>query len=105
MSEFATASSKLIEGLNNFIKTRSAVKENFQFWNQFLHMLEVVYDLLRADCEGIWELHLDAVQCALYLFTAFNSTNYLRWCSVYLEDMLQTAPSVYKNFSNANFSI
>ena len=66
------------------------------------------YDLLRADREGIWELHLDAIQRALYMFAAFNSTNYLRWCSLYLEDMRGlsvTAPSVYKQFSNGNFSI
>jgi len=87
MAEFATASNKLTGDLNNFIKTRSTVNENFHFWTQFLRMMDVVHDLLRADHEGIWELHLDAVQRALYLFVAFDSTNYPRWCSVYLEDI------------------
>lgn len=38
----------------------------------------------------------------------FSPTIYLRWCSVYLEDMRrlpETAPSVYENFSSGNFSI
>jgi hypothetical protein len=108
MAEFVTASAKLAEDLQNFMKTRSALNENFHFWSQFLQMMDVVHDLLRADREGIWELHLDAIQHALYLFAAFHSTNYLRWCSVYLEDMRclnQTAPSVYENFSKGNFSI
>ena len=70
--------------------------------------MTVVRDLLRADREGLWGLHLDAVQRALYLFTAYDSTNYLRWCSLYLEDMRrlpETAPSVYENFARGNFSI
>ena len=71
-------------------------------------MMAVVRDLLRADREGLWELHFDAVQRALYLFAAFDSTNYMRWCSLYLEDTRRlpaTAPSVYENFSKGNFSI
>ena len=70
-------------------------------------MMDVVHDL-RADREGIWELHLDAVQRALYLFAAFDCTNNLRWCSVYLEDkrrLSHTAPSLHSYFSNGNFSI
>ena len=71
-------------------------------------MMATVNDHLRADREGIWELHLDAVQRSLYIFTAFDATNYLRWTSLYIEDMRQlpkSAPSAYKNFSNGNFSI
>ena len=109
LSKFTAESSiKFVEDLENFITERSAINENFKFWANFLEMMKIVYDLLRADCEGIWELHLDAIQRALYMFAAFNSTNYLRWCSLYLEDMRDlsvTAPSVYKQFSNGNFSI
>ena len=70
--------------------------------------MDVVYDLLRADREGIWELHLDAVQRALHLFAAFDYTNYLHWCSLYLEDMRhlpETAPPVHEHISNGKFSI
>ncbi|KAG1692281.1 putative glutamate receptor [Nymphon striatum] len=105
--EFADASSKLVEDLNSFIETQSSVNENFKFWAQFLHMMSIVHNLLRADREGLWE-HLDAVQRALYLFAAFDSTNYLQWCFLYLEDMRrlpQIAPSVHENFVRNNFSI
>lgn len=108
MAEFESASEKLLKDVDNFIQTRSAANENFKFWAQFLRMMAIVNDLLRADRAGIWDLHLDAVQRALYLFAAFDSTNYLRWCSVYLEDMRrlpETAPSVHKQFSSGNFSI
>ena len=66
-------------------------------------------DLLGADREGSWELHLEAMQCALYEFAAWDSTNYLRWGSLYLEDaknLSVTALSVFRNFSEGHsFSI
>ena len=71
-------------------------------------MVDVVYDLLRADRDGMWGLHLDDVQCSLYLFAAFDSSNYLRWCSIYLKDMNRlpkTAPYAYEHFSSGNFPI
>lgn len=83
--KFSEECTKLVDDLDKFIKARSESNENFKFWATFLDMIAVVQDLLRADREGLWELHLDAVQCALYLFAAFNSTNYMRWCSLYLD--------------------
>ena len=106
--KFREECTKLASDLEKFIKARSESNENFKFWATFLDMMTVVWDLLRADRDGLWELHLDAVQRALYLFAALDSTNYLRWCSIYLEDMRrlpETAPSVYQNFANGNFSI
>ncbi len=76
MEEFTSTCGKLAGDLDSFIKVRSAESENFKFWCQFLQMMDVVHDLLRADHEGIWELHLDSVQRALYLFAAFDCTNY-----------------------------
>ena len=76
MVQFADTLKTLVEDLNSFIKTRSDVNENFKFWAQFLDMMAIVRDLLRADHEGMWELHLDTVQRTLNLFAAFDSTNY-----------------------------
>ena len=49
------------------------------------------------------------MQRALYEFAAWDSTNYLQWGSVYLEDaknLSVTAPSVFRNFSGGHsFSI
>ena len=70
--------------------------------------MEVVYDLLRADREGNWLLHLDAFQRSLHQFAAWDCTNYLRWGSVYLEDMRllqETSKTFYENFMEGSFSI
>ena len=107
LAEFGVAS-KIMEDLKLFIKSRSEANENFKFWATFLDMMDLIHDLLRADREGNWELHLDAVQRALIIFAAFDCTNYMRWCSLYLEDMRRlpdTAPSVYHNFTMGSFSI
>ena len=49
------------------------------------------------------------MQRALYEFAAWDSTNYLRWGTLYLEDargLPETAPSVFRNFSEGHsFSI
>ena len=44
----------------------------------------------------------------LPLFAAFDSTNYLRWCSLYLEDMHkleETAPTVHQAFVDGKFAV
>lgn len=109
LSDFKATASKLINDLKDFIDLRCSTNENFKFWYQFLKRHEITLDLLRADREGSWQLHLDAMQRALYEFAAWDSTNYLRWGSVYLEDarhLSETAPSVFRNFSEGrSFSI
>ena len=89
--------------------TRSSTNENFRFWCQFLKQHEVTVDLLRADREGLWQLHLDAMQRALYEFAAWDSTNYLLWGTMYVEDarsLSETAPFVYRSFMEGqSFSI
>ena len=65
--------------------------------------------MLRADREGLWELHLDAMQRALFEFAAWDATNYLRWGTMYLEDarnLEKTAQDVHEQFLNGHsFSI
>ena len=89
--------------------TRSSTNENFRFWCQFLKRHEITVDLLRANREGLWQLHLDATLRALYEFAAWDSTDYLRWGTMYLEDarsLSETAPFVYRSFMEGqSFSI
>ena len=103
LEEFQMSSSYLVGDLKNFVEARSSTNENFKFWYQFLERHEIALDLLRADREGLWQLHLDAMQRALYEFAAWDSTNYLRWGTVYLEDarnLPETAPTVYSHFAD-----
>ena len=86
LSATTTSASKLVQDFQKFIESRSSTNENFQFWCKFLERHKITRDLLRADREGLWELHLDAMQRSLFEFAAWDATNYLRWGTMYLED-------------------
>ena len=80
---------------------RASTHENFRYWIQFLDKMQIVYDMIRADREGNWLLHLDAIQRSLHEFGAWDGVNYFRWASVYLEEMQllpKLSPIVYENF-------
>ena len=52
-------------------------------------MTYLLRDFLRADCEGDWNLHLHCLKSLLQMVAAFDRTNYLRWASIYYEDMMK----------------
>ncbi len=82
--------------------------ETFKYWDTFVSMVALLRDLVRSVKEGDWALHLHTIKAILPMFAAFNRTNYLRWCSLYLEDMQsleEKAPDVYRHFVSGNFAV
>jgi len=80
----------------------------FKYWDTFLHLMSYLENLVRSDREGNWNLQLQSIQDLLPLFAAFDSTNYLRWCSLYLEDMKrlpETAPGIHTAFVEGKFAV
>ena len=60
---------------------------------------------IRAERDGIWDLHLQTQACMLpYMFGA-NRINYARWLPIYILDMLQLSPDVQEEFRNGRFAI
>ena len=57
------------------------------YFETFLDMVELLKDLVAADREGDWDAHLLAVQNILLIFREFDNINYLRYGSLYLENM------------------
>ena len=83
-------------------------RETFEYWDAFIQMVSLLKDLIRADCERNWNLHLQTVQACLPVFALFDCTNYLCWCSLYLENMRklpEIAPEVHRNFSAGKFVV
>ena len=100
--------SELVDEFELFRSKSSKESNTFRFWDYFLILVSQIENLIRSDREGNWDLQLQAIQDLLPLFAAFDSTNYLRWCSLYLEDMKrlpQTAPEVYLEFMKGIFAI
>ena len=108
LDAFMSTSSCMIDDFNTFRSERSEMSETFAFWDRFVQMICILKDLVRADREGNWALHLHSVQAVLPLFAGCDRINYLRWGSVYLEDMRKLpeyAPSVYENFQAGKFVV
>ena len=95
--------------MEEFIRRKASSNENFSFGAKLLERIKILFDLLRADREGNWNLHLDAFQRSLDEFAAWNCTNYLRWGSVDLGEMRllpTTSPTIFEHFSKGkSFSI
>lgn len=108
LQQFKGTSDNLLGAFDQFIQVCKTQSETFQYWDTFLSLMSNVENLIRSDREGNWALHLQAVEDLLPLFAAFDSTNYLRWCSLYLEDMHQlpqTNPVIYEAFSDGKFVV
>lgn len=92
---------------NEFIANRSGESEMVRY-NNVLIMVTMMFNLIRADRTGDWLLHLNTVHQLQPVFHALDRTNYLRWSSVYLEDMLSLpvkAPQVHEAFLQGQFTV
>jgi len=108
LKEFKILSTKMLGEFNKFLALKSEESETFKYWNNVSKMIQLLRNLVRADREGNWELHLTTVKEIMPMFAIFDHTNYLRWCSLYLEDIQtlnETAPDVYREFLKGNFSV
>ena len=105
---FKVSSSKLLKEFEFFCKSQSEISESFYYWENFQTIVQQLKNLLRADREVNWNLPLHVVKEIMPMFSVCDRTNYLRWGSVYIEDMQklpESAPDVYKAFSSGNFSV
>ena len=81
----------------------------FRYWNTFLYeLVPILRDIIRADRERNWQLHISAFQRALPLFFHFGKVNYARWGSVYYEDCLkleENHPTIFQSFDRGGFVV
>ena len=106
LKEFKILSTEMLGKFNKFLALKSEESETFKYWNNVSKMIQLLRNLVRADRERNWELYLTTVKEIIPMFAIFDHTNYLRWCSLYLEDIQtlnETAPDVYREFLKGNF--
>ena len=87
LETFMISSEELSCDFFMFKKEAGMNSETFQYWDHFLDQVQQLRNLVRADREGDWLLHVCTVNEILPYFAVFDCINYLRWGSVYLEDM------------------
>ena len=108
LNKLSKISDEIQNDFDKFNKDRRGKTETWAYWDTFIQMVALLKDLIRADREGNWPLHLHSVQALLPLFAVFDCINYLRWCSLYLEYMrklVDTAPDIFESFMAGKFVI
>lgn len=78
---------------------------NFKFWWGYMQMVHILLLFIRAQRDGIWDLHLYAFQRMLPYFMWYNHTNYARWGTIYLNEMHQLPQQVKREFDAGNFVV
>ncbi|KAJ8034477.1 hypothetical protein HOLleu_21334 [Holothuria leucospilota] len=93
---------------SNFKEESKARSRLFAFWNDYIDMIQLLLQFLRAERRGDWLLHLSVTAAMTPHFFAFDRPNYSRWLPVYLADMNnlpQSHPIVHQEFINGNHSV
>ena len=108
LNSFLGLSGDLFQDLQEFKTERKVESKTILYWDRFIEMVRLAKDLVSDDREGDWHLHLHSFEAVLPYFAVFDSINYLRWCSLYLQDMKklpETAPVVHDNFMAGRFVV
>ena len=88
-------------------KTRAASK-TFSFWEQYIEMVDILLQFIKAERSGNWDLYLSALAEMTPHFFAMDRPKYALWLPVYIADMnmLESGhPKVHEEFLSGNFSV
>jgi hypothetical protein len=78
---------------------------NFMLWWEYIKMVQVLLMFIRAQRDGIWDLHLVAFRCMLPYFHRYDHTNYSKWGVIYLAEMQQLPDEVLQQFKQGDFVV
>lgn len=78
---------------------------NFQYWWNYMKMVNILLLFIRAQRDGLWDLHLFAFREMLPYFHHYDHTNYARWGCVYFAAMNQLPEEVKDEFKKGNFVV
>ena len=59
----------------------------FAFWEEYLAMVNIVVQFIKAERTADWDLHLTTVSAMLPHVLAMDPQKYPRWLPIYLVDM------------------
>ena len=60
---------------------------SFVFWEEYIDMVLVLLQFIKAERTENWKLHLSATAAMVPHFFSTDRVNYVRWIPVYLSDM------------------
>lgn len=104
--------SEYMEHLQNlhkeFTTAGRAQSATFAYWDTFMEGVNILMRLLRAEREGLFELHLIAVCETLPWCRAANRNNYAKYLPGYLQDMVslqENHPKSYQYLHDGGFVV
>ena len=121
--ESKVSMSQIVEELKrNVMKMASLFEEfkaeaasqsmTFSFWKQYISMVELLLQFIKAERTGNWSLHLSSTAAMIPNFFAMDRPNYARWLPVYISDMKQKRsvnevkhPRVHQEFVTGNRAV
>ena len=98
------SSDKFRTALHPFIAFKKEKNPNLEYWWQYMEMVSILL-FVRAQREGMWDLHLYAFQKMLPFFHRYDHINYARWGAVYLAQMKQLPVEVQTEFDKGNWVV
>lgn len=98
------ASASFRNCLDDFISSKCE-DVNFLYWWNYMKMVHTLLLFIRAQRDGLWELHLYAFREMLPYFHHYDHINYARWGCVYLATMNQLPEEVKEEFDKGNFVV
>ena len=87
LEEFQKKNNQLKKDFSIFTEKCKNTLQICYYFEHFLYMVSLLKQLIAADRNGNWESHLQTVQRILPIFSEFDSISYLRYRSLYLEQM------------------
>ena len=72
----------------NWCERRKQESPQFQFWSMVLDMELTIFMLIRSFREGNFKLYREALSELAPYFFSNNNSNYARWISIHLRDMM-----------------
>ena len=99
---------ELLAIFNTFREEFSCKSHLFAFWNEYITMLLLLLQFLKAEITGDWSLHITATSEMAPFFFAMDRQNYAKWPPIYLADVAALSskhPLVHKEFLDGNHSV
>lgn len=99
---------ELLAIFNTFREEFSCKSHLFAFWNEYITMVLLLLQFLKAERTGDWSLHITATSEMTTFFFAMDRQNYAKWLPIYLADMAALSskhPLVHKEFFDGNHSV
>ncbi|KAK3698753.1 hypothetical protein QZH41_004049 [Actinostola sp. cb2023] len=98
----------LIQHFEEFRREQKSRSHMFTFWDEYISMVLILLQFIKAERTGNWSLHLAATSAMVPHFYAHDRPNYSRWLPVYLADMAQLEqqhPAVHKQFMDGDHAV